>query len=163
MRPDAQRAEEDPMSNEYPAERYARLRLTDPACHWRAGKVIPHKAPLENADPLGAYAPFLFDSLDAAEKAHAEDMVRLWELVADGDMNTADAYAVDDVMGIFRCTVESDGRLSVADPGCKAPTFSEQRARGDRRFGPDGEFEITREEIFAAYDVRDPLACGLTP
>lgn len=146
------------MPTEYPAERYARLRLTDRAAYWRTGKVIPHKAPLEKDDPLEAYGSFLFDSPESAERAHAEDMVKMWEMVADGELTPAEAYGIDEIMGIFECTVDADGRIAVVDPGSRPPTIAEQRAGADRRFGPDGGFELSREDVFAAYGVHDPLA-----
>jgi hypothetical protein len=113
---------------------------------------------LELADPLDAYAPFMFESIDAARQSHAQDMVKLWQMVADGGMSTDDAYAVDEVMDVFRCRIEADGRIVVTDPGHQLPTIAERRAHEDRRFGPSGEFEITREDAFAAYDVADSAA-----
>ncbi|MGY3581796.1 hypothetical protein ACVIGB_000133 [Bradyrhizobium sp. USDA 4341] len=146
------------MSLDYPVDRFARLKLEGRQFAWRTGKVIPHKAPLEIVDPLEAYAPFLFDSLAAAQKSHADDMVKLWNMVADGRMSSDDAYAVDEIMGIFRCTIEADGRIHATDPGHHLPTIAERRAFEDRRFGPTGEFEITREDAFAAHGITDPLA-----
>ena len=145
------------MTIEYPVERYARLRLTGREFSWRTGKVIPDKPPLEQADPLDAYVPFLFETMEAAQRAHAKDMVALWGMVDSGAMSPDDAYAVDDVMGIFKCSVDQDGRIFVFDPGHRLPTIAEQRAFADRRFGPEGEFEITREAAFAAHEVADPL------
>jgi hypothetical protein len=152
------------MSNRYPTERYARLRLAGREFAWRTGSVTPHKAPLEKADPIEAYAPFLFDSLEAARTAHAEDMVKLWELVADGELTTEEAYAIDETMSIFKCTIEEDGRIHALDPASRLPTIAAQRAAGqDFRFGPAGEFEIGRDEAFAAFEVPDPLAASPAP
>lgn len=146
------------MNQDYPVDHFARLKLEGRQFAWRTGKVMPQKPPLEMADPLEAYAPFLFDSLAAAQKSHAEDMVKLWSMVADGSMSRDDAYAVDEIMGIFRCTIEADGRIHASDPGHHLPTIAERRASEDRRFGPSGVFEITREDAFAAHGIPDPLA-----
>lgn len=145
------------MTIEYPVVRYARLRLTGREFAWRTGKVIPDKPPLEQADHLDAFAPFLFETMEAAQRAHAKDMVTLWGMVASGAMTPDDVHAVNDVMGIFRCSVDQDGRIFVFDPGHRWPTIAEQRAYEDPRFGPAGEFEITREAAFAAHDIPDPL------
>jgi hypothetical protein len=146
------------MSPNYPVERFARLKLTGRQYAWRTGKVIPLKPPLELSDPLDAYAPFMFESIEAARKSHAQDMVTLWQMVAEGTMGTDEAYAVDEVMDVFRCTIEADGRIVVTDPGHQLPTIAERRAVEDRRFGPSGQFEISREEAFAAHEILDPAA-----
>ena len=122
--------------NEYPATRYVRVRSDDPRARRRFATVAPLKAPLGKADPLEAYAPFAFATLDEARRAHAEDMVHLWQMIADGDLPFEEAEAEDARTGIFVCEIHEDGSITCDD------------------------FALSREKVFAAYEVEDPLAAA---
>lgn len=121
----------------YPAKRI--IRLMD--VH---GREQPAFAPLEEVDHLKAYAPFLYETMEAAEADQAGDVEELGAareeerkaLIADGDYDEeedeADNFFEED--NLIECTVHADGSIET-----QFATFE-------------------RSTIFSAFGVADPAA-----
>ena len=120
----------------YPAKRI--IRLMDVS-----GREQPAFAPLEEMDHLAAYAPFLYETMEAAEADQAGDIEELGiarsqereAMIADGDFDEdeeLDNFFEED--NLMECTVHEDGSI---------------------------ETQFTRFErsvIFSAFGVTDPAA-----
>lgn len=110
---------------EYPISYFVRTKLTE------SGSLVPAKAPLERGDPMDAYAPFAYRSVEEAQKAIAQHMLEQWEAVVDGDLQFEEVDHSDDV---HACDIHADGTISFEG------------------------FEMERAEVFASWNVPDPEA-----
>ncbi|MGY3582324.1 hypothetical protein ACVIGB_000752 [Bradyrhizobium sp. USDA 4341] len=108
---------------DYPVHCFIRMKS------WDTGALVPVKAPLEVLDPMEAYSPFVYASLEEARMAVAKSMLEQWQMVVDGDLEFLD---VDNSEEILSCDVHDDGAISFED------------------------FELGRATIFANWDVTDP-------
>ena len=111
---------------DYPVHCFIRMKPREDT-----GTLVPVKAPLEALDPMEAYSPFLYASLDEAKMAVAKNMLEQRQMVVDGDLDFLD---VDNSDEILSCDVHDDGAISFAD------------------------FELERATIFANWAVDDPAA-----
>ena len=94
-------------------------------------------APLLEFDHLAAYAPFLHTTEKEAREDLAGDESARAEEIADGEREEDDL--LDDF--VLGCTVHEDGRIE----------FDE------------GGWDISRENVFSAYGIVDPLTAGPGP
>jgi hypothetical protein len=108
---------------EYPVHCYIRMKLQE-----GSGALVPVKAALEALDPMEAYSPFVYASLQEARMAVAKSMLEQWQMVVDGDL---DFHDVDHSEEILSCDVHDDGAISFED------------------------FELERATIFASWGVAD--------
>jgi hypothetical protein len=109
----------------YPVSCFVRTKVLE------SGQTVPAKAPLEKSDPMEAYAPFVYGSLEEAQRAIAQHMMEQWQAVLDGDLRFDEVDHSDSVCG---CDLYEDGAISFED------------------------FEMERSEVFAAWGAPDPEA-----
>lgn len=93
---------------------------------------IPAYAPEALEDPLAAYAPFLYETKEAAEAELKDDVASHAETFEPEEEGDEDDYYDDDE--ILACTVHADGLITT------------------------DFFDLSREKIFSAYGVEDPAA-----
>lgn len=129
------------MSNSNPQDPvfsgFARVKFLD------SGEMTTAKAPLEQIDPVEAYAPFVYANEQAAQQAIAKEMLEAWQMVVDGDLAFED-IELQGSDNIYPCDIFEDGVIVMVKD--------------------NNDLEWHRSFIFAAWDVRDPaqaaaLAC----